>query len=209
LDQPSRRDLRSTSVLATYWDTLGWIEFADGNIDKALKHVLAAWQVSLGAEVADHLGQIYEKRGYREKAEYFYAVSLNARSPLPETREKLSAMLGGDDKVNGFVDKYRGELDKVRNIPIGDVKHEGAASADFFVILAAGTDSSAKVQGVKFISGDESLRAATDVVRGAKYEQSFPDDTPVLLLRRGTIACQAGEPCTFSLAQPEDVSSVD
>src|SRR4029077_131071 len=60
-------------------DTLGWVEFADGNVDKALKYILAAWQLSEGAEVADHLGQIYAKRGDTEKAEYFYAVSLNAR----------------------------------------------------------------------------------------------------------------------------------
>ena len=185
------------------------MEFVDGNVDRALKYVLAAWQADQTADVADHLGQVYEKRGEREKAEYFYAVSLNARSPLPETREKLSALLGGGDKANALMEKYRGELGKLRNIPLADVKHEGAATADFFVILAAGADSSAKVQGVKFISGDETLKPAADIVRAAKYEQSFPDDTPVLLLRRGTLACKAGDQCTFSLAPPEDVSSAD
>jgi len=163
----------------------------------------------LGAEVGDHLGQIYEKRGDREKAQYFYAVSLNARSPLPETREKLSALLGGDDKANGLIEKYRGELEKLRTIQLGDFKHAGAATADFFVMLRAGTGPLATAQGVKFVSGDESMRSAGDVLRAARYEQSFPDDTPITLLRRGTLTCKAGEQCTFSLAPPEDVNSAD
>jgi len=209
LDQLSRRDLRSTSALATYWDTLGWVEFGDSNIDKALKYILPAWQVSLGAEVGDHLGQIYEKRGDREKAQYFYAVSLNARSPLPETREKLSALLGGGDKANGLIEKYRGELERLRTIHLSDFKHEGAATADFFVVLRAQAGSFATPEGIKFVSGDESLKSAADGLRAGKYEQSFPDDTPTTILRRGTLACKAGEQCTFSLAPPEDVSSAD
>jgi tetratricopeptide (TPR) repeat protein len=209
LEQLSRRDLRSTSALATYWDTLGWVEFGDGNVDKALKYILATWHVSQTAEVADHLGQIYAQRGDREQAEYFYAVSLNARSPLPETRKRMSDLLGGDEKVNGLVDKYRSEFEKLRNVPLGDVKHEGSATADFFVMLGPGTGSFAAVQGVKFVSGDESLRVAADVVRAGKYEQSFPDDKPVMLLRRGTLACKPNQQCVFSLAPPEDVSSVD
>jgi Flp pilus assembly protein TadD len=209
LDQLSRRDLRSTSALATYWDTLGWVEFGDGNIDKALKCILPAWEVILGAEVGDHLGQIYEKRGDREKAQYFYAVSLNARNPLPETRERLSTLLGGDDKANGLIEKYRGELQRLRTIQLGDFKHEGTATGDFFVMLRAGTGSVATAQGVKFVGGDESLKSAADVLRAAKYEQSFPDDTPTTLLRRGTLACKSGERCTFLLAPPEDVSSAD
>jgi Flp pilus assembly protein TadD len=209
IDQLSHRDLRSTSALARYWDTLGWIEFADGNVDKALKYTFAAWQVSQGAEVADHLGQIHEKRGDKDKAEYFYAVSLNARRPLRETRNRLSALLGGDDKVDVFVEKYRAELNKLRTITLGDFKHESAARADFFVMLGKGTSSAATVQGVKFVSGDETLKSVADIARSAKYEQSFPDDTPVMLLRRGTLVCKASAQCTFSLALPEDVSSVD
>lgn len=127
-------------------DTLGWVEFADGNVDKALKYILAAWQLSEGAEVADHLGQIYAKRGDTEKAEYFYAVSLNARRPLPETKQRLSAFLGGDEKVSGFAEKYHSELDKLRMIPMSDVRHEGDARADFFVVLRPGS-SAAMVEG--------------------------------------------------------------
>jgi hypothetical protein len=111
--------------------------------------------------------------------------------------------------VDGFVEKYRAELNKLRTITLGDFKHESAGRADFFVMLGRGTSSAATVQGVKFVSGDETLKTIADIARAAKYEQSFPDDTPVMLLRRGTLVCKASAQCTFSLALPEDVSSVD
>jgi hypothetical protein len=65
------------------------------------------------------------------------------------------------------------------------------------------------VEGGKFVGRDEMLRPAADAARAAKYDQAFPKDTPVMLIRRGTLACKAGAKCTFSMALPEDVGSVD
>jgi hypothetical protein len=43
------------------------------------------------------LGQIYEKRGEREKAERFYALAMNARRPELKTRSRLADLAGEDD----------------------------------------------------------------------------------------------------------------
>jgi len=196
--------------LASYWDTLGWVEFADGNLDKAARYVVAGWQLDQHAEVADHLGQIYAKQGDKDKSTYFYAMALNARDPDPETRGRLSAVLGGDEKVDGVVEKYRNELQKLQTVKLGNILQGSAGTAQFFILLSAGTNSNAHVEGVKFVSGDERLKGATDGLRTAKYEQSFPNGTPVQILRRGTVTCAAtSAECTFLLALPEDVSSVD
>jgi len=64
------------------------------NLDKAQKYVLAAWQLSQGSDAADHLGQIYEKRGEKEQAIHFYALAMNARRPEPETRNRMAALTG-------------------------------------------------------------------------------------------------------------------
>ena len=210
LDQLNRRDLRSASALAKYWDTLGWVEFSEGNLEKGLKYVLAGWQLGQDSAEADHLAQIYEKRGEKEKAGHFYALALNARRPEPETRSRLSALLGGDDRVDAVVEKYRNESQQLRTIPVSGIKAQENNSADFFVLLSAGSGSNATIDGTKFVSGDEKLKAAGDVLRAAKYEQTFPDDTPVKILRRGTVSCKAGSAeCSFVLALPDDVSTVD
>jgi Flp pilus assembly protein TadD len=210
LDQLAPRNIGSTASLANYWDTLGWVEFANGNLDKAGKYVLAAWQLGQRSEAADHLGQIYEKQGEKERAVHFYALALNARRPEPETRSRLAAALGGEnDKVDTIVEKSREELIAQRTIKLGNAaKQDGRA--EFFLLLTNGQGFEASVDDVKFASGDEKLKVFADVLRASRYVQTVPDETAVKLLRRGALSCtSAAADCTLLLALPEDVKSAD
>jgi tetratricopeptide (TPR) repeat protein len=209
LEQLDQRLIELPSALASYWDTLGWVEFAAGDVDKAKKYVLAAWQLKQGSDAADHLGQIYEKKGDKPQAIHFYALAMNARRTEPETRGRLASLAGGDSKVDAIVQKYRDELPKQRTVTLANAaKLEG--KAEFFLLLTAAAGSDAGVEGVKFIGGDEKLKSLADTVQSAKFHQSFPDETPVKILRRGTVTCSAasGE-CVLVLELPDDVRSVD
>jgi hypothetical protein len=63
---------------------------------------------------------------------------------------------------------------------------------------------------VKFASGDEKLRVFTEALRTAEYRLTFPDDTPVKILRRGILSCStAAGTCSFVLMLPDDVRTVD
>jgi hypothetical protein len=116
--------------------------------------------------------------------------------------------LVGEAKVDSTVDHYRDELQKMRTISLGKVAKE-TASADFFVLLSnAGTASN--LQGVKFVSGEEKLKIFSEALRGAKFSQPFPDDSPTQIVRRGTLSCsQATGECGFVLLLPSDVTSVN
>jgi hypothetical protein len=60
------------------------------------------------------------------------------------------------------------------------------------------------------VSGDEKLKTFTDALRSADYHLTFPDDTPVKILRRGTVSCSmTNGKCQFILTLPEDVRTVD
>ena len=72
--------------LAAQWDTLGWVHFQRGNLDQAEQFIRAAWLLGQHGEVGDHLAQVYEKRGEKEKAIQTYAQALAAYKPPPETR---------------------------------------------------------------------------------------------------------------------------
>jgi tetratricopeptide (TPR) repeat protein len=209
LDQLKPRDIGPTSLLARCWDTLGWVEFADGNLDKAQKYVLAAWQLGQGSQAADHLGQIYEKRGEKERALHFYALATNARRPEPEIRNRLAALAGGNDKVDATVEKSRDELDALRTIRVRNTP-QGEGKAEFFLLLTPGQGSEMSVDEVKFAGGDERLKSFTLALHTAKYGQTVPDETSVKVLRRGTLSCTtAAADCTFLLALPSDLHSVD
>jgi len=208
LDRLTQKDLPLVSSLVAYWDTLGWVQFGEGNFDKAEKYVAAAWELGHHGEVGDHLGQIYEKRGDKDRAMRTYALSMNGLRPIPDTRERLANLMGGDGKADAAIARSKDELQRLSTIDLGKATQTG--NADFFVLLSGGAGSVAKVDAVKFVSGDEKLKAYTDALRTANFHLTFPDDTPVKILRRGTLSCsQATDNCRFMMTLPDDVRTVD
>jgi len=221
LDRLAPQDLPLVPSLVAYWDTLGWVYFSAGNLDLAEKYVSASWQLGQHGEVADHLGQIYAKRGDKDSAMRTYALALSALRPIPETHGRLAALAGGNAKADAAVAKYKDELQRSRTIDLGKVAKE-TGSAEFFVLLSRGAgekasdkateseSSRATVEGVRFAGGDEKLKVFTEALRTADYHLKFPDDTPVKILRRGVLSCStATSNCSFVLMLPEDVRTVD
>jgi len=208
LDRLTQQDLPLVSSLIAYWDTLGWVHFSEGDLDQAEKYVTAAWGLGHHAEVGDHLGQIYEKRGEKDRALQTYALSMSGLRPTPETHTRLASLVGGDAKADAAIAHYRAELQRLSTIDLGKARVN--SNADFFVLLSRGAGSSAKVDAVKFVSGDEKLKSYTEALRTADYHLTFPDDTPLKVLRRGTLSCSiATGKCEFVLMLPDDVRTVD
>lgn len=191
-------------ALAAYWDTLGWVYFAQGEFPKAEKYVASAWMLAQRPDVGDHLAQIYEKLGEKDRAIATYALALNGVRPEPETRTRLAALVGNDDKVNQVVKQYSADIGKSRTLKVPNPgKISGAA--EFFLLLSPGP----KVEDVKFVSGDEKLQPFAEELKGAKFDFSFPDDAPAKVLRRGKFNCTASTAdCTLILYLPEDVRSI-
>jgi tetratricopeptide (TPR) repeat protein/transglutaminase-like putative cysteine protease len=208
LDRLSQKDLPLVPSLIAYWDTLGWVEFGEGNLDKAEKYVSAAWLLGHHGEVGDHLGQIYEKRGQKDRAVRTYALSLNGLRPTPETMDRLASLTGSNAKASAEVAHYKADLEHLSTIDLGKATQTG--NADFFILLSGGAGLEAKVDAVKFVSGDEKLKSFTAALRTADYHLTFPDDTPVKVLRRGTLSCSMPSGgCQFILTLPDDVRTVD
>ena len=104
--------------------------------------------------------------------------------------------------------RYKEELEHLRTIDVGKAKETG--NADFFILLSGGTGEKAKVDAVRWVSGDEKLKSYAEALRTADYQLTFPDDTPVKILRRGTLSCSVSQgSCKFILTLPDDVRTVD
>jgi tetratricopeptide (TPR) repeat protein len=218
LDSLTSQELPLVPSLIAYWDTLGWVYYSEGNYDKAEKYVAAAWTLGQHGEVGDHLGQIYEKEGRKDRALATYKLALGGLRPTSETQDRIDALEKGDvngtsspknaAKAGDAAQKSREDLQSLWTIDLGKAKVTG--SAEFFVLLSGGAGTPTKTEGVKFISGDEKLKILTDALRTAEYRLSFPDDTPVKILRRGVLSCStATGKCKFVLVLPDDVRTVD
>jgi hypothetical protein len=199
-------------------------------MDKAEKYVGAAWQMSRHPDLADHLAQIYEKEGKTGEAIRMFALALSGDNPNPEIKGRMTALEGGDDKkVEAAVAQHRPELHKMDEFKL-NVPSPGIMKADYFLLFGV----NGSVNGVRFVSGDEKLKALAEALRGLPFGVSYPDDSPVKLLRRGTLACSGpldespaprlgrkhtkkaaassvAQPgtCLFNLQPADDVRSID
>jgi len=118
LSRLSSNDLENVSNLMAYWDTLGWVYFQKGDIDKAENYITAAWQLEQTSEAGYHLGQIYEKRGKKDEATHLYALGAVAERLVPEPGERL-AKLVENNKISAMLSKARNELADLRTIQLG------------------------------------------------------------------------------------------
>jgi tetratricopeptide (TPR) repeat protein len=201
-------DMRRVSSLASYWDTLGWVHFQNGNLDHAEKYVRASWLLDFHGEVGDHLGQIHEKRGNKAAALDFYSAALAASRPHHETRARLAALAGGDDQVARLVDQGRERLAAARTVRLGPLVKEDA-TADFFLLFTVSAAGDSVVEEAKFIAGSEKLRPFASALRSARYDVHFPADHQTRVVRRGTLSCSAAKGCAFTLLAADAVTSIN
>ena len=208
LDQVTLRNIGWTRSLAASWDTLGWVDYAAGDLPQARSYVSAAWQLGQRPVMADHLGQIYEKLGDKKEATHFYTLALKTRNPDPDTKDRLTKLVGGSAKADNVVSKYPEDLVQERTFRLSNPSKQNG-TADFFILVASAATGTT-VDDVKFINGSDNLKSFEATLRTAKFQQPIPDGTPVKILRRGTLSCPtSGYDCTLVLALPEDVHSVN
>jgi tetratricopeptide (TPR) repeat protein len=198
-------DLRKMPALASYWDTLGWTHFRLGHMEKAEKYLNAAWKLVQIPTVGDHLGQLYEKTGDKQKAINFYALTLATNHAPLGTSARLETLLGSKSRAEASVKSVLGVLGEQRTVSLARIA-KGQANAEFFVLF--GPDG--RLTDVKFVSGSEELRGALKALTSATYNIALPDERATKLVRRGILYCPATRPgCQFVLQPPETVNSLN
>jgi tetratricopeptide (TPR) repeat protein len=180
------QDLGTTQMLFNLWDTKGWVEFKQGNTDKAEAYILPAWQATGGGAIAEHLGDIADKRGAKQQAARYYAMSLATDSPGVTSRAKLAALGMSSDAMNPAIAQARKAMVSERTVNLSAVQ---AGVADFFLLVSPG-----KIEDVKFVKGEESLRSLADLLKGSSIPMQFPPGAQAHVLRRVRVACGTTPP---------------
>jgi tetratricopeptide (TPR) repeat protein/transglutaminase-like putative cysteine protease len=193
-------DLNCMPQLASYWDTLGWVYFRQGDPEKAQKYVDAAWNLEQTRVIGEHLAQIYEKQGRKEAAEHQHALAQAVPDP-----ERVRIAVGNSGNIVGPHRPEQNapaqELLQMRRTTLGKLSAQ-KGHAEFFVLLAPG----GSVEDVKFIRGDEQIRPLGRQLASLKFKAPLPDDAPVKIVRRGALLCNGGESdCEFTLFHPSSV----
>jgi uncharacterized protein DUF3857/transglutaminase superfamily protein/tetratricopeptide repeat protein len=195
-DDAEPADFQLMPQLSAAWDTLGWIYFRRNQLSDAQKYMEAAWQLSQDPVIGEHLVEVYEKLGESRKAAPVCVMAL-AGGAQGETYEKLTSQWGhlkssiklraGQNSIQAASSEGSLLLSDIRlfKIPFHTKLQGNSRSAQIVLSLVNGP----KVDNVIFSSGAEELHNAVADIAAAKYSQSFPDDTAVRVLRKGTLSC--------------------
>jgi len=204
-------DLQNVAALAANWDTLGFVYYQKGDLDRAEKYIAAAWTLEQHGEVGYHLGQIYEKRGNKEAATRLYAQAAGSMRTVPEAAESLERLVG-KEKAAATLKQGDNEMRNSRTINVGRAQPgaKNTTEARFYVSLVPGAAGATEVADVKFISGDEKLKPLAGLLKSAKYGFVFPTERMTKVIRRGTLSCHGvnGE-CSFIMVSPDAISSIE
>jgi len=197
LDQADWQGASLSGQLATYWDTLGWVYFQKGDLAAAEKWLYAAWVNTQHGEVGDHLAQLYQKQGLREKAIETYALSMAGRRTVPETRGHFKTLVNDDAKIDKLVTERKPTLLTLRTVTFKLPKAEGKAEA-VFIFDAGGT-----VEQVRFREGGDAFTNFQVELRKLKLPVALPDATTAHYVRWGSLRCTKGD-CTLVLVPADE-----
>jgi tetratricopeptide (TPR) repeat protein len=202
LDTIGKAQAGQVSTITSYWDTMGWILFQQGRTKMAAEYIQAAWMMEDSATIGDHMGQIYEKEKHRSDATRAFVLALLCPNPPAGTRARLAALVG-KKKVDAEIDSVRGGLAARRTVKLPNAHHLDG-SAQFWILLSPGSKASrskataARVEDVKFISGDDALHGLGAALRKARFPYSFPPGEQTKLALRGVLSCKAAaRSCSF------------
>jgi tetratricopeptide (TPR) repeat protein len=201
VSQLEAQSLTVSNRLAAYWDTLGWVHFQLGNLDKAERYLKAAWAVTQGADSGDHLGQVYEKLGRKQQAVRAYRLALQAmgKNGDPQMRDRLkSSVTALSSRANGSsVEKDAGvELSEERTFKLPQIRNWGGGHKSAEFVIALTKDSG--VADSKFLSGAQELRSASAALCALNSSFPFPDDSHARIVRQGVLSCsELAKGCVF------------
>jgi tetratricopeptide (TPR) repeat protein len=194
-DSAPRTTLDLMERLAWSWDARGVVHLNSGETDVAIQYLRAAWQLGGSPDIADHLGQAYEKQNKLADAMalYLMAQALDDDPPQP-LRDRVKLLAGGGDLDKMF---QTAKSDYVRQRSV-TFKHEGIlGKAEFLAIVQTGSTPTS----LRMLNGDTALRAVEERLRRARLPLEAPGSPPVRLLVKLEVVCVA-QGCRATVLPP-------
>jgi tetratricopeptide (TPR) repeat protein len=210
-------DLRKIEKLASYWDTLGWVNARMSNLEIAGEYLRAAWKLTQDGTVASHLCQVYEREHKIASAidmcrRAVYRLPLSGRlalsqagTEMDQTKKRLDHLMGESKSAVDASDMVIHErmFKMARFLP-------GTVSAEFFVLMASdGKSKTFKLDDVKFISGSEKMKLQGKQLKNIDFNVPAPSGDPTRFVRRGILGCYEYTGCSFLLLDPASVRSLN
>lgn len=195
---------RRAALIASAWDTYGWILYRENKVADAEPWIRAAWRNGLSAESGYHLAIILEKQGH--PAEALHQLELAAKGqrgtdpvPVQKLIDDEAAKLRKSTTSSSKLDPGL-ELQDLRTykVPRGTLKPTGEGWAT--VELDVTTQGTA---AFRIVGGDQSLQPLADAVQHLDLHLDLPPASHARLLRHGVLSCHESPTCQLVLVSTE------
>jgi tetratricopeptide (TPR) repeat protein len=216
LESARNEDFTAVYSLAADWDTLGWIYFKENKLPQAESYVRSAWLLLTNPEGGLHMGEIYDAEGKKDDALTAYTLAVKSmgsrlltqsyadmKSEM-ETRAAALKAAGAHEKPGPKAQQGRDELAALRTYTIASPLGGQYASADFLLLLGDN-----RIEDVRFLKGDESLKKATPALETVAYRSPLPQGSKAKVLRRGIVACTTGSKTCLLVLLPSSSARMD
>jgi hypothetical protein len=204
LDRLQVEDLDRMKNLASYWDTLGYVYFHEGDLPRAQRYLEAAWNLEQKRIIGRHLARVYDKEGKAVAATHQQALA----DAIQDFDEPLTSTPGPGGRTmltspGPAREAAMDEVQQMRRTKLGKLSSK-SGSAEFFLLIAP----SGVVEDIKFISGDEPIHSLSKSVASLKFKTPLPEGESAKLVRRGVLVCEgAALGCDFTLFTVDSVHS--
>jgi tetratricopeptide (TPR) repeat protein/transglutaminase-like putative cysteine protease len=229
LEEEAKRPNSSDELPRTYkfslvWDTVGWVYFQQGDLNKAESFVQAAWLLSQDSLVGEHLGDIYQKMGKKTEAAHTYKLALAATSSTQgiSPTDRVKMYQERSEELNKRYQKLMGAkpVNDIRRLPNGqwtlttdeqlqqlrEVKFDNAGklsgSAEFIISFKP-----AEIDSIDYTHGDEKLKVLEEKLKLLHFQLAFPPNSSAILVRRAQVECRSASSCTAKLVKPDQALS--
>jgi hypothetical protein len=185
IDHASSADFQTMEVMAEYWDSLGWVRYAQGDLKAAKRYCQIAWDLGGEGLYIGHVARIAVEENDKTTAIRLLQIAMSGKMDDREkgqTARDLEKL--GVDHPQAIV-----ALASV-SVPAREM---ASGSADYILLFAGNQPPQ-----VKWIGGDKSLAHFENAISQASFPPQNPDDGPEHVTRLGHLVCTQTE-CKLDL----------
>jgi hypothetical protein len=171
-------DLSRMELLAEYWDSLGWVKYAKGDLAGARRYCQAAWEVGGEGLYLGHVARLDEQAGDNAAAVHLLEVAMSGKMDDREQEQtKKNLVKLGVASPHAIVEPT--EVPVARN---------NGALGSAMVYLVFVKDQAPRVL---WVDDQTAMKGETQALRAAKYPDQITDDGEAHVVREGKLSCLA------------------
>ena len=221
LDDLTIADVGRTIELASYWDTLGWVNERMSNLEIAERYLQSAWKLDKDGVVAGHLCHLYKREHRTESAIQMCRIAIS-RIPISKRFGTLSEyqteLAAAQENLNFLTRSPKNFKASIDPSGLSNIQRtiklprflSGTESAEFFVLMATdGKSKTFQVESEKFISGSDKMKLQGKQLKGIDFRFPTPSNLPTRFVWRGILGCYQYSGCSFVVLDPTSVHSVN